>query len=132
MIGVVEKMSIQGIGERIKSRRKSLGWTLRRLGSECGVSATFLSDIETGKSLPSMERTAEIAKALKVPISWLLGEQQLENADEVIVNTFNENGILYEIFLDKHKFPNGLTYEQMCDKIKTLEKMEKLLKQNDD
>lgn len=132
MIGVVEKMSIQSIGERIKSRRKSLGWTLRRLGSECGVSATFLSDIETGKSLPSMERTAEIAKALKVPISWLLGEQQLENADDVIVNTFNENGMLYEIFLDKHVFPNGLTYEQMCDKIKTLEKMEKLLKQNED
>ncbi|MCY6957820.1 helix-turn-helix domain-containing protein [Clostridium brassicae] len=125
-------MSIQGIGERIKSRRKNLRLTLRELGAECGVSATFLSDIETGKSLPSMERTAQIAKALKVPISWLLGEQQLENADDVIVNSFRENGMLYEIFLDKHVFPNGLTYEQMCDKIKTLEKMEKLLNKNDD
>lgn len=116
-------------GSRMKSRREQLDWSLRRLGNECNVSASFLSDIENNKSFPSMEKAAEIASALKVSLSWLLGESESDDAD-VLINKIKEGGIEYELFLDKHVFPNGLTYEQMCAKIKSLEKIQNILTTN--
>lgn len=118
---------MENFGERMKARRKQLGYSLRRLGEECGVSASFLSDVELGKNYPSMEKAAAIAKGLKVSLSWLLGEEELREADEALVQSIEKNGMLYELFISKHVFPNGLTYEQMCDKINLLEKMEDLL-----
>lgn len=123
---------IKAFGERMKVRRSQMGWSLRKLGEECNVSASFLSDVETGKSFPSMEKASDIAKALQVPLAWLLGEEELKDADDVLVNAFEKNGMLYEIFLNKHVFPNGLTYEQMFDKLKLLEKLEKLIKTDEE
>jgi transcriptional regulator with XRE-family HTH domain len=115
------------IGERIKSRRKELKLSLRQLGDQSGVSASFLSDIETGKAFPSMEKSAEIAAALNVPISWLFGETELQDSDDVLMNNIEKNGIIYDIFLSKHVFPNGLTYEQMYAIIKEHEELKKIL-----
>ena len=40
---------MNNIGERIRARRQSLGWTLDRLATEAKVSKSFLSDLENGK-----------------------------------------------------------------------------------
>lgn len=40
---------MSNIGERIRARRQSLGWTLDRLATEASVSKSFLSDLENGK-----------------------------------------------------------------------------------
>lgn len=118
-------------GKRVKSRREQLGFSLRRLGEESNVSASFLSDIENNKTFPSMEKAADIAEALNVPISWLLGEKEMDNADDVLINSIEKDGIMYDLFLNKHTFPNGLTYEQMCAKIKLLDKLQSVLSKED-
>ena len=117
-------------GPRMKSRRTQLKLSLRELGKKCNVSASFLSDIENSNNLPSMERTAEIARALEVPISWLLGEDKNEEADNSLINDISKDSIMYDLFLDKHIFPNGLTYKEMNEKIMLLEKVQNLLSKN--
>ena len=65
---------MQTIGERIRARRQSLGWTLDRLAAEAQVSSkSFLSDLENGK-----RKTAgggylnKIAGALGMSVDHLL------------------------------------------------------------
>lgn len=46
----------EGCGPKIKTARKSMGWSLQFLGRLADVSAPFLHDIENGRRFPS-ERT---------------------------------------------------------------------------
>ena len=45
-------------GEALRRRRKNLGYTQAFLSEFCGLSVTFISDLENGKS------TAELGKAI--------------------------------------------------------------------
>lgn len=120
-------MSINIFGQRLKEARTRMDWSLRRLAEECGTSASFLSDLELGKKMPSMAKASDIAKALNVPMTWLMGEDELKENEDVLSEYLEKDGVMYQIFLSKHIFPNGLTYEQMFDKIKLLEKLENLM-----
>ena len=120
----------KGFGDRMKLRRDQLGFTLKKLGEKSNVSASFLSDIENGKSFPSMTKAAEIANALNIPIAWLLGEDKNEETDNSLINDISKDSIMYDLFLDKHIFPNGLTYKEMNEKIILLKKVQNLLSTN--
>ncbi|MCJ7824787.1 MAG: helix-turn-helix domain-containing protein [Anaerolineales bacterium] len=65
------------IGERIRQRRKELGLTLRELGSQTGLTASFLSQVENNQTSPSIASLQRIAVALRVPIFHFL-ETKLE------------------------------------------------------
>ncbi|MGL4773969.1 MAG: helix-turn-helix domain-containing protein [Clostridium sp.] len=67
-------MSQNPIGLRIKNLRKSKKLTLQQLATKANISISFLSDIENGRSNPSLERTQDIAKALDSSVSEILGE----------------------------------------------------------
>jgi transcriptional regulator with XRE-family HTH domain len=56
------------IGEKICSRRKELGLSLRQLASKTDLSASFLSLVENGESSPSLASLHRIARALDLPI----------------------------------------------------------------
>lgn len=62
------------IGSRIKARRKEAGLTLKQMSGLIGISVSFLSDIENGRSNPSLDRLGEIAEKLGTSVSWLMGE----------------------------------------------------------
>lgn len=62
------------VGQRIKALRQQHNMTLRELSQKVGISISFLSDIENGRSNPSLERLKEIAEALDTTVSYLLGE----------------------------------------------------------
>ncbi len=47
-------------GEKLRERRKKLGYTQRQLSEHTGLSISFLSDLERGK------KTAELGKAIYV------------------------------------------------------------------
>lgn len=52
------------IPERIRTRRLKLGLTAAQLAEKAGVSATYISLIETGRRVPSDEAAAALARAL--------------------------------------------------------------------
>lgn len=69
-------MSVDNIGLIIKSLRKEKKYTLKDLSQKAGISISFLSDIENGRSNPSIERLKDIAEALDTPIAFFLGDNE--------------------------------------------------------
>jgi transcriptional regulator with XRE-family HTH domain len=62
---------IAAIGTRIRAERMRRGATVRGLARDIGVSASLISQIETGKSLPSVSTLYAITTALGVPVEDL-------------------------------------------------------------
>lgn len=59
--------------QTIKKLLKGKGMTQKTLARKIGISVTYLSEIENGKSKPSLKLLARIAAALNVSINDLLG-----------------------------------------------------------
>jgi transcriptional regulator with XRE-family HTH domain len=60
------------IGKTIKAIRKKKGLKLRELSGRTGISISFLSDIENGRSNPSLKRLRSIAAGLGTTLKYLL------------------------------------------------------------
>lgn len=67
-------MAVNNVGSKIKALRKQKNYTLKDMNSKTGISVSFLSDIENGRSNPSLDRLTDIANALGTSVSYLLGE----------------------------------------------------------
>ena len=63
------------IGQRIKRIRKKLDITQEQLATSASIKQATLSQIESGRNLPSIESLVVIAKALGVEPSDLMGEK---------------------------------------------------------
>ncbi|MGB4588982.1 MAG: helix-turn-helix transcriptional regulator [Clostridiaceae bacterium] len=64
------------IGENIKKIRKEKHITQRVLGDIVGVSNTYLSDMEVGRTNPSIKTLKKIAKGLEVSYVELLKDTE--------------------------------------------------------
>lgn len=60
---------IRFIGQRIKSFRKQQNLTIKELANKINSSAGYLSDIENGKTLLSINKLIDICDALGVTLS---------------------------------------------------------------
>lgn len=58
------------IGYNLRLKRKSLHKTQQTLAEDLNLSVSFLSRVERGKKLPSIERLQEIAAILEVDIRY--------------------------------------------------------------
>lgn len=64
------------IGSRIRSRRQSLGLTLKQVADREDLHTGNLSELENDKYLPSVPALIAISHALDVSVDWLLGLTQ--------------------------------------------------------
>jgi len=60
------------IGAKIKELRLKKNMKQIELASKAGISNTYLSDIESGRTIPSLKVLIKIANALKVDINIFL------------------------------------------------------------
>lgn len=60
------------IGRELRHWRQARALTLNQVGERAGLNVGYLSQIENGKALPSLEALMAIAQALDVPPAWLL------------------------------------------------------------
>src|SRR6185295_12801892 len=67
------------IGNRVRTRRTNMGWTLREVAERSGVSSRFLSDLEAGKGNISVARLADVARALDVPLVSLMPSEEKQS-----------------------------------------------------
>jgi transcriptional regulator with XRE-family HTH domain len=58
------------IGERLKEFRNKKNMTLRELAEKVNTSNGFLSDIENGKSIPSISKLEDICNALGITLEY--------------------------------------------------------------
>lgn len=64
-----------GLGQRVHQRRKELALSLRDLAHQSGLTASFLSQFERGRSSASLESMQKICSVLDLPFLDLLGEE---------------------------------------------------------
>jgi transcriptional regulator with XRE-family HTH domain len=60
--------NVSEAGQAIKSRRKTLGMTQIELGRVLGISNTYLSDIEVGKTIPSLKTIIKLFSKLDLDL----------------------------------------------------------------
>lgn len=63
------------IGEKIKMLRKERSWTLAILAEKTGLSISYLSDIERGKTNPSVLTLRNIARVFDISSSSIFGDE---------------------------------------------------------
>jgi transcriptional regulator with XRE-family HTH domain/quercetin dioxygenase-like cupin family protein len=68
------------IGEKLRAVRQNRQMSLRELANKAEVSASMLSQIETGKVFPSVRSLYSIANALEVSVDYFFPEQNDERA----------------------------------------------------
>ena len=66
---------MDNLGSRLKAIRLKSGWTLRELARQAHVSASFVSQIENGKSQPSVATLYVFAQLLDVSIDQLFDQR---------------------------------------------------------
>ncbi|MFR1671545.1 MAG: helix-turn-helix domain-containing protein [Candidatus Gastranaerophilaceae bacterium] len=59
------------LGQNIKERRKSLGYTQQQLADKMGLSLNFIGKIEVAFSKPSLDTLIELAEILETSVSDL-------------------------------------------------------------
>lgn len=67
------------LGEKIRFLRKEKKMTLKNLSEITNISVSFLSDIENGRSMPSVDSLSLITRALGVTVSYVLSEEPAAN-----------------------------------------------------
>ena len=60
------------IGSRLKQQRNKLNLTQEQICSEANITTFYLSKLENGKSTPTLETLAIVAKVLKTDLVYLL------------------------------------------------------------
>jgi transcriptional regulator with XRE-family HTH domain len=70
-----EAFEVHRIGARIRRLRQDSGVSLTALARQLGVSASAISQIETGAMQPSVSRLVEIMGALNLPLSLVFDER---------------------------------------------------------
>lgn len=67
---------VRAIGEKLRTIRQDRHMSLRELASSAEISASMLSQIETGKAYPSVRSLYNIAAALDVPVDYFFPDEQ--------------------------------------------------------
>lgn len=67
-------------GKRIRETRLRRGWTLHELSARCGLSTTFLSQVERGRSSLSIVSLSAICGALDIPAASLVSTNRPSSA----------------------------------------------------
>lgn len=64
------------LGPVMRRRRKALGLTLRATAEASGLSTGYLSQVETGKAVPTLGTLAQIASALGVGLDYFVSQKR--------------------------------------------------------
>jgi transcriptional regulator with XRE-family HTH domain/quercetin dioxygenase-like cupin family protein len=83
---------MDNLGSRLKDIRLKAGLTLRELARKADVSASFISQIENGKSQPSVATLYAFAQLLNVSIDELFNQRGEEVARPALVDGWGPNG----------------------------------------
>lgn len=91
------EINLSLLGKRIQTFRKVNGLSQFQLAELSQVSTVYISNIENGKTLPSLKSLSKIADALNVTFNDLLNETSYDTPDKY---TFQEKQILFSFLLD--------------------------------
>lgn len=129
---------MSSVGKRMNYKRKEFGFTLKSLSERCGISVSFLNDIEHERRRPSLNSLKKIAAGLNTTVAYLLGEEKEEPAKhhqfEGMFYSPEDKSLQFREVLDKiDGFDNWSIEdrEELLTYLRLKEKLRKTKKQND-
>lgn len=93
-VGQLPAKISQEVGARLRERRAQLSRTLRQVAEAAGISAAHLSDVEKGRTHPSLPVLLRIGKALDLPLAQLLPSLGGHRARQGTVRTDQPQALL--------------------------------------
>lgn len=85
-------------GIKLREAREQAGYSLKKLGTHCSISPSYLNEIEKGKKYPAQDKIDSIVLHLKVDREWLTSEKLDKKLAPV--SDLLESGILKELPLE--------------------------------
>ena len=85
-MGVKRRMKLNYIGKRIGDYRRQIGLSQANVAEQIGVSVKYISAIETGHEIPSLDTLIAIADTLHQPPGNLFGELVSESYDYEVIS----------------------------------------------
>jgi transcriptional regulator with XRE-family HTH domain len=70
-------------GERLKATREQRGFTLEELAEKAGMHSGRLSEYESGRHTPQLEKAAKLAEVLEIALDELVGLRPSEVREDV-------------------------------------------------
>src|SRR5438105_12088906 len=70
-----------GLGARLREAREARNMTLRELARRLGLSPSLISQVETGKSQPSISTLFAIVGELEIPVNEVVWEADPDGRD---------------------------------------------------
>ena len=70
-------VAIEGLGRRLRALRKARRMTLEQLAVDTGFTAGYLSQIETGASVPALSALAELAASLGADLTAFFPREEV-------------------------------------------------------
>lgn len=107
-------------GERLKILRTEKEMTGEELGDIFNVTKTAISNWENGNRFPDEPVLIKLADYFNVSLDYLLGR-----VDQRTYKIYKQNidGHDIEYSLDKNKYPDGLTYDEVIEVLEKFKEM---------
>jgi transcriptional regulator with XRE-family HTH domain len=106
------------VGEKIRARRIELGMTMDELGNAIGVQRSAINKYEKGVIELTASRIAALARALRVPVFYLLDDDP-EDVDQARLEALHQDPRLCLLF-DRSRKMSSADVDfmlQMADRI---------------
>lgn len=105
----------QSIGERLREARVARQLSLRGVAQQLGVSASLISQVETGKTRPSVATLYALASLLEVSLDELLGLGAVSRPEAVFARAAPSDSVVQRA----HENPviemeNGVRWERLA------------------
>lgn len=107
--------------ERLKQERLRLDYNQPELANKMNVSKQTVSNWENGNRTPDIETLSSLADLFSCSIDYLLGRTDERKA---IICEYDIDGENVIMAVSKDVYPNGLTKEEVIEKLKIIKKME--------
>ena len=82
----MDKIDYKEMGKRIKQKRKELNLTQEKLSEILEISPTYISEIERGTGISSLETITKIANVLNLDLDYLILGISNTNIDKTFSN----------------------------------------------
>ncbi len=84
------------LGARLKKIRENKKLSLRKLGEIAHLSHSFIADIESGRSNPSLDTLKALAIALEISVPELIGK----NSDQIVTDNDSYSRSINDVSID--------------------------------
>ncbi len=100
-------------GVKLKHSRQEKNLTLRELARRCGLSVSYLNEIEKGKKYPKPEKISSLAQALDIPYEKLVSPELADDLAQI--SYFLDSPFVQEFPFDSLGFGVGDIFELITE-----------------